>query len=628
MAVWDIKERYKVAMAYDNRPTRAVEMGGYEPAQTKNGTYMNMDSQATSVDFGDLIDPRTLFGGMTSSNTTRGLFHSAEEPGSNPTDIDLITMATTGNASDYGDLTVGKGYGAATSNGIYAISAGGNTVIDVIDFGPIAQTGNFIDFGDLTVARNALAGICNPTRGVFAGGTDGSSPSPAGKNVIDYITINSKGNATDFGDLTGTAAYIGVACTATRGFFIGNHTGLGTKDGKTTDLINFASTGNATDFGEVQGTLIRAGANTCNGKYGFMLGGATPSNTNMVQKFNMTSLGNMVDWSDLSSARQDSKGACGSHDGIDWDSISVQRPSATYMPGSGRALFAGGYVSSTINVIETINIPTTGNARDWGDLTASTFYWSGPCASLTRGIFQGGADPVSNTINAVEFASQGNAFDFGDLTANGRGFYGLNNTTRGIAAGGSTGSGPDATDVIQYITMATAGNAADFGDMTGAKYNGAAASNSTRGVFAGGNDPDTTGLNVIDYITIASAGNATDFGDLTDALYGKAGSASSTRAVFGGGDDDSAKSNIIDYITIASTGDASDFGDLTSARRNFAGASNSVRAVWGGGYTPSATNIIDYVAIATTGNAADFGDLIAAKTSNAACSDSNGGLQA
>jgi len=226
MAIWNIKERNKVVRAFDNRPTRAIEMGGYEPALTANGTFMNMDSQATSVDFGDLIDPRTLFGGMTSSNTTRALFHSAEEPGSNPTDIDSITMATTGNASDHGDLTIGKGYGAATSNGIYAISAGGNTVIDVIDYGAIAQTGNFADFGDLTVARNALIGICSPTRGVFAGGSDGSSPTPATKNVIDYITINSKGDATDFGDLTGTAAYMGVACNATRGFFMGSHTAI------------------------------------------------------------------------------------------------------------------------------------------------------------------------------------------------------------------------------------------------------------------------------------------------------------------------------------------------------------------------------------------------------------------
>tara|TARA_Y100001963_G_scaffold118403_1_gene164930 strand:- start:40 stop:1917 length:1878 start_codon:yes stop_codon:yes gene_type:complete len=625
MAIWDIKKRYKVAMAYDNRPTRAVEMGGYEPAGTKNGTYMNMDSQATSVDFGDLIDPRVLAGGMTSSNTTRGLFHSAEEPGSNPTDIDLITMASTGNASDYGDLTIGKGYGAATSNGIYAISAGGNTVIDVIDFGPIAQTGNFVDFGDLTVARNQVVGICNPTRGLFAGGTDGSSPSPAGKNVIDYITINSKGDATDFGDLTGTAAAMGVSGTATRGFFIGNHPGVGNKDGKGMDVINFASTGNATDFGDVQGTLIRAAANACNGKYGFSLGGATPGITNMVQKFNMTSLGSMVDWSDLSSARQDSKGATGAHDGIDWDSISVQRPSVTYMPGSGRGFIAGG--NSPHKTIDLIHIPTLGNGSDFGDLNAA-HKGTASFSSLTRGIWTASNTPDFNDdIDSLELASTGNAADFGNLTqARGRP-VGLSSTTRGITAGGQAGSSPDYTEynILDYVTITTAGNAADFGDLTAARWSGGSFASSTRGVVGGGRGDAYS--DIIDYITIASTGDATDFGDLAAATSYLAGCGSSVRGVFGGGYAGPAALNVIQYVTIASTGNTSDFGDRTVSTYLNAGLSNNTRGIFAGGLSP-ATNVIDYVTIASTGDAADFGDLTAANAQQGGLSDSHGGLQA
>ena len=37
----------------------------------------------------------------------------------------------------------------------------------------------------------------HPTRGVFAGGR-----APITVNIIDYVTIASTGNATDFGDLT------------------------------------------------------------------------------------------------------------------------------------------------------------------------------------------------------------------------------------------------------------------------------------------------------------------------------------------------------------------------------------------------------------------------------------------
>ena len=53
-------------------------------------------------------------------------------------------------------------------------------------------------FGDLTVGRNSVASIQNTVRGIFAGGRI----SPARLNTMDYITISSAGNATDFGDLT------------------------------------------------------------------------------------------------------------------------------------------------------------------------------------------------------------------------------------------------------------------------------------------------------------------------------------------------------------------------------------------------------------------------------------------
>jgi hypothetical protein len=47
-------------------------------------------------------------------------------------------------------------------------STGTNT--SVIQYISIASTGNATDFGDLTVARNALAACASSSRGVFAGG--------------------------------------------------------------------------------------------------------------------------------------------------------------------------------------------------------------------------------------------------------------------------------------------------------------------------------------------------------------------------------------------------------------------------------------------------------------------------
>jgi len=68
---------------------------------------------------------------------------------------------------------------------------------NAIDYITIATTGNAQDFGDLFLARSYVSGLSNSIRGIFGGG----SISPNYSNTIDYVTIQSTGNATDFGDL-------------------------------------------------------------------------------------------------------------------------------------------------------------------------------------------------------------------------------------------------------------------------------------------------------------------------------------------------------------------------------------------------------------------------------------------
>jgi hypothetical protein len=73
---------------------------------------------------------------------------------------------------------------------------------NVIQYVTIASAGNAIDFGDLTVVASGCAGASSETRGLRAGGENVGTTSNS--NVIDYITIASTGNTTDFGDLTRT----------------------------------------------------------------------------------------------------------------------------------------------------------------------------------------------------------------------------------------------------------------------------------------------------------------------------------------------------------------------------------------------------------------------------------------
>ena len=66
----------------------------------------------------------------------------------------------------------------------------------------MASKGDGKEFGDLTSIRKNVAAASNTTRGVFAGGEDAAIVP-----VIDYITIASTGNATDFGNLTEAKRY-------------------------------------------------------------------------------------------------------------------------------------------------------------------------------------------------------------------------------------------------------------------------------------------------------------------------------------------------------------------------------------------------------------------------------------
>ena len=82
----------------------------------------------------------------------------------------------------------------------------------MVSYITIASTGNAIDFGDLTQSREMTAMTANTTRAVRCGG---QSPET---NVMDYATIATTGNFTDFGDLTdGLAAMYGTS---------GDHGGL------------------------------------------------------------------------------------------------------------------------------------------------------------------------------------------------------------------------------------------------------------------------------------------------------------------------------------------------------------------------------------------------------------------
>jgi hypothetical protein len=225
--------------------TRGVWAGGSTNSSTID--YMLFSTSGSGADFGDLVYGKTTQGAGFGSDT-RGIFAGGQ---GDPRDsIQYITIASTGNATVFGSLTSedfsqGSGGFSSTTRGVLAESSNQNT--NNIDYLTIASTGNSTNFGTYgsPLDRNDFCGASNSTRGLFAGGWDGSS---SNYNVIDYVTIASTGNTTDFGDLTLSRRGLGGAASSTRAIFMGGSTGT---IRNTIDYVEIASTGNAADFGDL-----------------------------------------------------------------------------------------------------------------------------------------------------------------------------------------------------------------------------------------------------------------------------------------------------------------------------------------------------------------------------------------
>ena len=293
------------------------------------------------------------------------------------------------------------------------------------------------------------------------------------------------------------------------------------------------------------------------------------------------------------------------YNGEAWWEIDATSPEQ--QTGGTRGVIAVGADNTSYNnVIQFINVDTTGNATDFGDTTVARGYGAS-WASRTRGIFAAGQYPNKNVIDFVTIASKGDAQDFGDITDTlVRYPTGLSDATRGILVGGYTGS--TGINNLRYVTIASTGDTVDFGDMINATYGATGVASPTRGIIAQGVVVPSGRINSIEFITISTTGNAADFGDNNQQLNGMFGCSNAVRAVFAGGYLSGGIQNAISFITMSTLGNAKEFGDITSTRGYGASATSRTRACFcGGGHYPSVYGIetIDYVQIATTGNAVE-----------------------
>lgn len=301
--------------------------------------------------------------------------------------IDKVTITTTGNASDFGDTVIAAIGRGTTSNGVNerAVFCGGNTVDgkgnatyeNEIDYITINSMGNASDFGDLEAdppGRTAVSACSNKSddRGIIAGGFS-VGMSTYRYNIISYITISTTGNAGDFGDLSAGRSYIGATSNGTddRGVFAG-----GEESGGETNVIEYitiTSAGNASDFGDLNNPKKGVGATSNGTDEAGIFGGGINSSTGEIsadiEKITISTTGN-ASADDIWFNQHENDTRC---------------YVAGFSNGQGdRGMFAGGRATATaeINNISYITVSTRGGGADFGDLTNKADL---PCATSDAG---------------------------------------------------------------------------------------------------------------------------------------------------------------------------------------------------------------------------------------------------
>ena len=256
------------------------------------------------------------------------------------TTIDAFNTATSGNAFDFGEASAARynnGHGGCAS-GTRGVIADG-TLIEYVIF---SSGGGSNEFGDhRLMSGGSGAGIghaANGVRGLLAGGYI----APENLSTIDFINIATTGATNLFGEFDdgSTGGYFPMA-SPTRAVFGRARARL--------NYINFTSGGKTEIFGNMLGDS-RTGhiASASNSTRGIMGGGEAPSRVNTITYITLATLGDGIDFGDLTTVRNDQ------------DAVS----------SSTRAFFTAGHNGSAVtNLIDFVTISTTGNASDFGDLT-------------------------------------------------------------------------------------------------------------------------------------------------------------------------------------------------------------------------------------------------------------------
>ena len=249
---------------------RGLVKHGYTPSAGSDNDieYLTIASGGNGIEFGDAT--YSAWGNAFLASSTRGVLGGGV--GAVNT-ICYVQIMTVGSALDFGDLSVAMrhtiGYASPTRGIIGTGDDGTSPGVNISNFDSltIASLGNATDFGDASFAARAVSACSNTTRGVWMGGYF-NTPRSGGsvqKQVASTI-IASGGQASDFGNLISGKSHSRSTCSQTRAIDFGgqNPSGL-----NRIESLELASGGSTQFFGELQENTQSCGAlSDCHGGLG------------------------------------------------------------------------------------------------------------------------------------------------------------------------------------------------------------------------------------------------------------------------------------------------------------------------------------------------------------------------
>ena len=291
-----------------NTPTTPNSANGVE----KNMEFINLNTSGSFQEFGELIIESRHTVAM--SSRTRGLIkHGYDSPVGNVNNIDYITIASAGNAIDFGDTTYAA-WGAGTfSSSTVGIVGGGTGPLNTMCYVTIATTGDALDFGDLSDQYRHTIGYASPTRGIM--GTGDASPATAMLSNFDSITIASSGGGTDFGDICYGARAVSACSNTTRGVWMGGYKNSPQGGMVITEIDNttIASGGQAIKFGTLPTARSHSRSASTNIR---AVNGARNGAIQNVDSIEFASGGSTVAFSELNLGRSSPGALSDSHGGL------------------------------------------------------------------------------------------------------------------------------------------------------------------------------------------------------------------------------------------------------------------------------------------------------------------------